>query len=123
MSSTTCRGRAARPDVSHYRRPEKWLFNLFEDALKETLETTRLPCNVSKINDCMRRLDPTYRLDETGMFYKHVADMLVFVFSCRRHVCYLVCVYIVFLQGSSSGMLQLQLAQPICPSFCPFDVL
>lgn len=41
--------------------------NLFEDGLKETLETTRLPCNVSKINDCMKKLDPTYRLDETGV--------------------------------------------------------
>lgn len=40
--------------------------NLFEDGLRETLETTRLPCNVSKINDCMKKLDPTYRLDETG---------------------------------------------------------
>lgn len=41
--------------------------NLFEDGLRETLETTRLPCNVSKINDCMKKLDPTYRLDETGV--------------------------------------------------------
>jgi hypothetical protein len=57
---------SGRPDVSQYRKPERWLMNLFEDALKETLETTQLPCNVSKINDCMKRLDPTYRLDETG---------------------------------------------------------
>lgn len=40
--------------------------NLFEDALRDVLECTRLPCNVSKINDCMRRLDPTYKLEETG---------------------------------------------------------
>ena len=67
-AEAACRGRGIRPDVSQYRKPEKWLLNLFEDALKETLETTRLPTNVSKINDCMKRLDPTYKLSETGAF-------------------------------------------------------
>lgn len=59
-----------------YRKPERWLTNLFEDGLKETLETTRLPCNVSKINDCMKKLDPTYRLDETGVTFAAPAQCI-----------------------------------------------
>ena len=58
--------RAPRPATDDYKPPERWLRNLFEDGLKEALGTTSLPINVSKINDCMRRLDPTYTIGESG---------------------------------------------------------
>jgi hypothetical protein len=56
----------ARPSTRQYGAPERWLRNLFEDGVRETLETTVLPVNVSKINDCMKRLDPTYRINESS---------------------------------------------------------
>jgi hypothetical protein len=59
--------RLPRPNVEGYKPPERWLRNLFEDGLKETLETSQLPVNVSKINDCMKRLDPTYHITESGV--------------------------------------------------------
>lgn len=67
--------------MSQFRKPEKWLLNLFEDSLKEVLETTRLPCNVSKINDCMKRLDPTYNLSETGKPL-HIDTVVLRAYQC-----------------------------------------
>ena len=63
--------------------------NLFEDGLRETLETTRLPCNVSKINDCMKKLDPTYRLDETGVtsLLNSALECCGVLASAQSHVC------------------------------------